>query len=371
MAYRSVRDVVNHPEAQQSTAFIETCAEMCRTKGVNFSEVLQDPVFRGHRALYWIIISRPPPDQYGLLSTILNHCGPLSPDATNEVRLACVQVGDQALFSHLWRHPAYGVLSRTDEMLLGGASPADHVEVKEIPTDHVQMEGLTTWQIYAFTVRFEISQFHKRMSISERIVFEFIARGLSLCQSLSGMANVNYIFLTSSGRLWYLKFYVAPDKNTSAFRRWTISLSIVNPGPPTWLHSVITILEPRRVSAGLPPRPLPNGSAMVSPFPASSPGILQETPPIEFQLQMKSHQLLSLTSTKTKLGPKKLDKLVANFAENAISSELQYPYAYFYFSSRMRCSPHGCFSFSKSAYYSQDGTLQVVLVTLLKKPSDE
>ena len=184
MAYKSVRDVVKHPEAQQSTALIETCAEMCRTKGVNFAEILQDPAFEGHRALYWIIISRPPPDQYGLLSTILNHCGPLSPDATNEVRLACIQVGDQALFSYLWRHPSYGALSGTDELLLGGASPTDSVEVEET----------TAEEIGAFIARFEISQFHKRMSISGRIVFEFIARGLSPRLSPSEMTNFNSMF---------------------------------------------------------------------------------------------------------------------------------------------------------------------------------
>ena len=171
MAYKSVRDVVKHPGAQQSMALIETCAEMCRTKGVNFAEVLQDPVFEGRRALYWIIISRPSPDQYGLLSTILKHSGPLSPGAIDEIRLACVQAGDQTLFSHLWRHPAYGALSGTDELLLGGASPMDSVEVEETTVDEVG----------AFIARFEITHFHKRMSVSGRIVFEFIARGLFLC----------------------------------------------------------------------------------------------------------------------------------------------------------------------------------------------
>jgi hypothetical protein len=171
MAYKSVRDVVKHPEAQQSTALIETCAEMCRAKGVNFAEVLQDPVLEGHRALYWIIIGRPPPDHYELLSTVLKYSGLLSSEAIDEVRLACIQVGDQALFSHLWRHPAYGALSGTDELLLGDASPMDYVGVEESAAH----------EIGAFIVHFEITQFHKRMSISGRIAFEFIARGLSPC----------------------------------------------------------------------------------------------------------------------------------------------------------------------------------------------
>jgi hypothetical protein len=171
MAYKSVRDVVKHPAAQQSTALIETCAEMCREKGVNFAEILQDPVFEGRRALYWIIISRPPPNRYELLFTILKYSGPLSFQAVEEVRLACLQVGDQTLFSHLWKHPAYGALSGTDELLLGAASPTDYVEVQETTTD----------EIGAFIARFGITQFQKRMVISGKIVFEFIARGLFLC----------------------------------------------------------------------------------------------------------------------------------------------------------------------------------------------
>ena len=171
MAYKQVQDVVKHPEAQQSTALIETCAKMCRKKGVNFAKILQNSLFEGHGALYWVIISRPPPDQYGLLSAILDHSGPLSPGITHEVRLACIQVGDQALFSHVWRHPAYGALSGTDELLLGGASPTDSVGVEET----------TAEEIGAFVARLGISQFHKRMSISGKIAFEFIALGLSPC----------------------------------------------------------------------------------------------------------------------------------------------------------------------------------------------
>jgi len=167
VAYKSVRDVVKHPEAQQSVALIESSAEMCRGKGVDFSEVLQDPIFEGHRALYWVIISRPPPSHYGLLSAILKHSGPLSSEAVAEVRLACLQSGNQTLFNYLWKHPAYGALSGTDALLLGATSPTDSVDLQETTSDEVG----------AFVARFEITQFHKRMSVSGHIVFEFIARG--------------------------------------------------------------------------------------------------------------------------------------------------------------------------------------------------
>ncbi|KAF9647721.1 hypothetical protein BDM02DRAFT_2512491 [Thelephora ganbajun] len=313
MAYRSVRDVVKHPGAQQSTALIEACAGMCRAKGVNFSEILQDPFLEGHRALYWVIISRPPPDEYELLSAILKHSGPLSSEAIDEVRLVCLQVGDQTLFNHLWRHPAYGALSGTDELLLGATAPVDYVEVQETTAD----------EIGAFTARFEITQFHKRMNVSGKIVFEFIARG----------------------RLWCLKFYATPDKKTSVLGPWAISLSIINPSPPTWLDSRIIITESRRKSSALlPPWPLPKGSAMASLLSASSLDLRREKPPIQFRLQTKSHQLQPPTSAKTKVGR---SELVARFMENAASSGLQYP---------------------DSVYYSPNGTLRVIMEGRLAEP---
>jgi hypothetical protein len=171
MAYRSVRDVVKNPGAQQSVALIETCAEVCRAKGVSFCDVLQDPCLEGHRALYWLIISRPPQNEYGLLSTILEHSRPLPPEAIEEVRLACIQVGDQTLFSHIWRHPAYGAISGTDELLLGLSVPTDHIEVQEA----------TINEAGTFAARFEIAHFHKRMTISGKVTFEFIARGPYRC----------------------------------------------------------------------------------------------------------------------------------------------------------------------------------------------
>jgi hypothetical protein len=312
MAYRSVRDVVKDPKAQQSAALIETCAEMCRAKGVNFPEILQNPCLEGHRPLYWIIISKPPPYEYELLSTILKHSGPLSPEAIDEIRLACLQVGDQTLFNHLWKHPAYGALSRTDELLLGAATSTDYVEVQEA----------TANEVGTFIARFEIIQFHKRMSVSGKITFEFIARGLYLYLPCCATTKLNA--MSHAGRLWCLKFYATSEKRTKALGPWAISLSIVNPSPPTWLDSRIVILEPRRKPpAYLPPWPLPKGSAVASLLPASSPDHRREKPPIQFRLQTKSSQLQPSVSSKTKAGR---NELVTHFSENPASSGLQYPY---------------------------------------------
>ena len=169
-AYKLVRGVVRRQQARQSTALVETCAEMCRTEGVNFAEVLQDPVFEGHSALYWAVLGGPHPNQYSLLSTILNHSGPLSSKTIDEVDRACAIFGDQAVFSCFWRHPAYHAISGTDGLSLGGTSPADHVEVYD-----------SSGYAGGLVVRFEITQFHKRMSTSGSIVLKFVAKSSSTC----------------------------------------------------------------------------------------------------------------------------------------------------------------------------------------------
>ena len=169
-AYKLVCGVVWRMEVRQSIALIETCAEMCRTEGVNFAEVLQDPVFGGHSTLYWAVLGGLYPNGRSLLSTILNHSGPLSSKTTNEVDDACVTFRDQATFSRFWRHPVYHAISGTDGLSLGGTSPADHAEVH----DSSGCAG-------SLVVRFEITQFHKRMSTSGSIVLKFVASGSSPC----------------------------------------------------------------------------------------------------------------------------------------------------------------------------------------------
>lgn len=127
-----------------------------------------------------------------------------------------------------------------------------------------------------------------------------------------------------TGRLWYLRFHATPDKNTGALGPWVISLSIINPSPPTWLDSRIIIMEPRRKPLiNLPPWPLPKSSAVGSLLQGSSPDARQEKPPIQFRLQTKTHQLQPSASAKAKAGR---TELVAYFAENEASSGLQYPY---------------------------------------------
>ena len=163
------------------------------------------------------------------------------------------------------------------------------------------------------------------------------------------MNNVNSIFLTSSDRLWYLKFYA----RMGTLGRWTVSLSVVHPYHHTWLRTFIIITKPQRRSLLWRENRSPSAKAVLSRL---------EGFPIRFLLETKSRPLRSSRYTIMGREFKRVDELVARFPENAESSELRHPCAYFCFSSRMHCSPHDCFTFSDSDYYSQDGTLSVVMV---------
>ena len=163
-----VRDVVKEPKTPASMGLLESCADACYSNNLSFSEILQDPSIEGHPAIYWAIVKRPSPDDFELITALMSYSAPLTTETITEVRLACLHVGDQALFQCLWRSPEYGALSGSDRMLLGVTSPPDTVDVEEL-----------SGQDGPFRVRFNIVQFEKRMKVSEEIGFEFIARGTS------------------------------------------------------------------------------------------------------------------------------------------------------------------------------------------------
>jgi len=161
-----VRDVVKEPKTPASMGLLESCAGACSSNNLSFSEILQDPSIEGHPAIYWAIVKRPSPDDFELITSLMSYSAPLTVETMTEVRLACLHVGDQALFQCLWRSPEYGALSGADRMLLGVSSPPDTMDVEEL----LGQDG-------PFMVRLTIVQFEKRMKVSGEIVFEFIARG--------------------------------------------------------------------------------------------------------------------------------------------------------------------------------------------------
>ncbi|KAJ3537597.1 hypothetical protein NM688_g6660 [Phlebia brevispora] len=120
--------------------------------------------------IYWAIVKRPPeppnPSDPDLVTVLLSLAAPLSDSTLSEIRLACLQNSDQALFQRLRRLPAFAPLSGPDEILLGASVPPDEIEVHDVSGD----EG-------AFSAQAHILLFQKRMRVTKSVSIEFIARG--------------------------------------------------------------------------------------------------------------------------------------------------------------------------------------------------
>lgn len=183
-----LRDVVRVPDAAAASV-LQNCADVCEEHGLAFSALLQERAIEGHSALYWAIIKRPRPastpaatpapdskgepekereDGLELVHAMLALAAPLAPAAVSEIRLACLQASDQALFHALRATPAFAPLSGTDAILLGADRPPDDVAVRELPGNQGE-----------FAAVFCVPHFQKRMRVSKQVRLEFIARGAS------------------------------------------------------------------------------------------------------------------------------------------------------------------------------------------------
>jgi len=301
-----VRDVVKEPKTSASTGLLESCADACIANNLSFSGILQDPSIEGHPAIYWAIVKRPSLDDFELITSLMSHSAPLTTETMAEVRLACLHVGDQALFQCLWRSPEYGALSGSDRMLLGVTSPPDTVDVVELPGQ----DGL-------FAVKLTIVQFEKRMKVSGEISFEFIARG----------------------RIWRLKFYVTKNDEGQP-GPWAVMMMIMEQSPPTNLDARVVIKEPETEPTNEPPVESPY-SILASLWAQPSASSPKHNPPIEFRLKTGSSEL---NPVKAGRRPEHNQKVKVLFTDNTQGSTLQYP---------------------DSPYYYPDGSLKVTLVASL------
>jgi len=107
---RSIVRDVKEPKMPASLGLLESCADACFSNNLSFLEILQDPSIEGHPAIYWAIIKRLSPNNFELITSLMSYSAPLTTETMMEVRLACLRVGDQALFQCLWRsHWGQGV----------------------------------------------------------------------------------------------------------------------------------------------------------------------------------------------------------------------------------------------------------------------
>lgn len=89
-----IRDLVLNAE---SPNLLGSCADACRSYGLDLSALLQEPSIENHSAIYWAILNR----RDALLSSLLVHAAPLSKPTMSDVRLACLTTSNQHLFQSL------------------------------------------------------------------------------------------------------------------------------------------------------------------------------------------------------------------------------------------------------------------------------
>ncbi|KAI0323699.1 hypothetical protein GY45DRAFT_1332340 [Cubamyces sp. BRFM 1775] len=343
-----LRDLVKQTDAQSALGVLESCADACRAHGVPFSALLQERSIEGHSPLYWSVVSRSPSpgtsssaqtsrstsrgsseqeqERDALVVALLEHAAPLSDTAVDEVRHACLRACDHRFFQRLRRLPAFVPLSVADEIVLGGTTPVDEVEVEGVPGDEA-----------GFVVRFRIPSFQRRMRVAQGVVLEFIAKG----------------------RIWSLRFIEATRSNLPLGYRhlrigsWVVILSLLPHSPPTWIDSRLVIEDSHIRTSQLPQAPSPSSSSSSSPPSSSSSSSSSPTPPPvhtprpNIELRMKRHEQL-VASSSPRSTPHRV--IAASLDEDAHGPSLQLD---------------GC------PYIENDGALLARLEARLAQPESE
>ncbi|KAF6752193.1 hypothetical protein DFP72DRAFT_905204 [Ephemerocybe angulata] len=252
-----VRDLVreHHSDSAAPLGILQSCAAACDSQSLSLSSLLQEKSIEGHTPLYWAIVKRKPDEDVedtsqipDLLIALLSHSTPLKKDTIMDIRHACLITSDQRLFQRLRMSPEFATVSGSDQMLLGVTLPHDEIEVEELPGD----EG-------EFAVNFVIPHFQKRMMVTQEIPLEFIARS----------------------RMWKLVFAIAGQNGPFGPRlgSWTISLSLQDSSPPTWIDSRLVVVDPAIDEHPPPISPSPGSASRSESFLQSASNTFGFNPP--------------------------------------------------------------------------------------------
>ena len=161
------------PSEEELRAGFLACVETCKTVGLDFATVLQEPLIEGQPLIYWTILNRPTAcgtsraAYDSLIFALLETSRPLNMLTFAAVRLACMTASDNTLLQRLFRRvPELSPLSPSDTMLLAPLNDSDVVEVMET------RDGTGT-----FIAHIRILRFRLRMRVSKCVVVEFVASG--------------------------------------------------------------------------------------------------------------------------------------------------------------------------------------------------
>ncbi|KAL4068763.1 hypothetical protein V8B97DRAFT_2008696 [Scleroderma yunnanense] len=222
---------------------LSSCANTCAERRISLPEILQEPSVADHTPMYWAIVNY----RQELLVALLTFAGQLGLAAVSDVRRACLVSSSQSLFHALRvkRPPFHGVhglrvpsLHAASDSLLLGSRPPDEVWVTESGQDG------------AFTVKFDVVLWQRRMRAVGRVSVEFIASGNItqwLSTSLAYMSGLIYC----TGRMWCITFFNtdAPCLNGTRgkFRSggtWHVMVTLLESSPPTYLDAQLVIEVP-------------------------------------------------------------------------------------------------------------------------------
>lgn len=203
------------PSEEELSAVFYTCIEACKTVGLDFPTVLQEPLIEGQPPIYWAILNRPSThgnrgtSHDSLVFALLEACQPLNSSTFTAVRLACTTASDNTLLQRLFRYiPGLSPLSPSDTMLLAPLKESDVVEVMET------RDGTGT-----FIAHIRILRFRLRMRVSKCVVVEFVA----------------------SERIWTLKFAVIETPTEGRTNKWLLSLELGEHSPPVGIDADLFI----------------------------------------------------------------------------------------------------------------------------------
>ncbi|KAG1836005.1 hypothetical protein DFJ58DRAFT_749959 [Suillus subalutaceus] len=183
-----IRDIVLTPNFTPSSAIsiINACAADLTPS--RFSKLLQTPNIEGHTALYWAIVN----NKREVLSAFAAFISECSPACSSELRLACILASDHASFTQL---KLANIDDKGEALRRSLGCPPDELEVHE--TGRVDGD-------YQFAASVRIRMFQKRLRITHKLNYEFVA----------------------GGRIWWFRF--AMDNQW----KWRIKFGLASPSLP-------------------------------------------------------------------------------------------------------------------------------------------
>ncbi|KAG1836669.1 hypothetical protein F4604DRAFT_1692730 [Suillus subluteus] len=182
-----IRDLVSATDSTPSS--IDSIVNVCASAltAAQLSDLLQTPNIEGHTALYWAFLNHRPE----VFSAFARFISKFSSECSSDLRLACMQTSNHALFSQL-------NLQHTD------AKDESLRQFLGCPPDEIEVHEGGELDDHQFVASFHIRMFQKRLRTTQELKHEFVAQG----------------------RIWWFRFYMGP------WWKWLVGFGLSPPSLP-------------------------------------------------------------------------------------------------------------------------------------------